>query len=347
MSKVIKSISENINKNNTNGIFSIDGIKIFYKILNNTEFKMEHSGYYMIKKYYKVPNKYFEIKNNNKNIVGYEYYNTNIENKELLVSFFEKNNVLTKEYKNLLNMFSIVFNKTIKKVNSDNSHIFFEDRINTRLKNNIENPLIKKFDNKNYNINDNDIIINIYDCYNDVVKYYNKSNKNWCVISQCDPNDMNICIDGTIFDYTAGGFVPLMAEFAVFVCYNLVQCEYLSLLYNKNAFTNNKQIYKYINEVSIIDKKIKHDIRKIRIDAIISYIEIVINPILKKINYKNWYEDFKNYFFMKLLAVYNYNEMKEEDILLCLSYATLFYNKKFNTTKELIEFIKGLGDIYD
>ena len=342
MKKIIRSHFENINKNNINGIFSIDKIKIFYKILNNDEFKMEQYGYDKIRQYYKVPKKYFEIENDNKNVVGYEYYNTKLKDKNLLVSYFAKNDFLTKKYIGLLNIFSSVFKNTIKKIESDNCHIFFEDRINTRLKNNINNAIVKKIYNKDFNINNNHIKINIYECYDNVIKYFNKNKKQWCIISQCDPNDMNICIDGTIFDYTAGGFVPLMAEFAVFTCYNLVQAEYLSLLYNKKTFINNNDIYKFLNKVSINDKNIRHNMRKIRIDAIILYIEKVIKPILEKIEYINWYEDFKNYFFMKLLAVYNYNEMSEKDILLALSYAVLFYNKDFNNINELIEFIESL-----
>jgi len=342
MDKIIKNHIENINKNNINGVFSINKIKIFYKILNNDEFKMEQYGYDKIKQYYKVPKKYFEIENDNKNIVGYEYYNTNLKDKNLLVSYFSHTDSLTKEYTDLLDIFSSVFNDSIRKVKSDNCHIFFEDRINTRLQNNINNAYVKKVSNKIFNINNNNVNINIYECCDNVKKFFNKNKAEWCVISQCDPNDMNICIDGTIFDYTAGGFVPLMAEFAVFTCYNLVQAEYLSLLYNKNAFINNKGIYKCLNNVSINDKNISHHMRKIRIDAIILYIEKVIKPILNKIDYINWYEDFKNYFFMKLLAVYNYNEMSEKDILLALSYASLFYNKDIKNLNELIEIIKSL-----
>ena len=52
--KIIENIIENVNKDNINGIFSINGKKIFYKILNKKEFGMEHYGYDSIKKYYKV-----------------------------------------------------------------------------------------------------------------------------------------------------------------------------------------------------------------------------------------------------------------------------------------------------
>ena len=77
------------------------------------------------------------------------------------------------------------------------------------------------------------------------------------------------------------------------------------------------------------------------------YIKKIIKPILEEISYNDWYEDFKNYFFMKLLAVYNYEEMNEKDILLALSYATLFYNKNFNNIDELIKFIESLGEVND
>ena len=244
MKKIVNRLFLNINKNNINGVFSISDTKIFYKILSDQEYLMEKRGYQSIKNEYKVPEKIFEIDNNN--IIGYEFY----DKSELLISYFIKNKQITKEYEDLLKIFKNVFCKTIDYSYSDNSHIFFEDRLNTRLKKNVSFSL-NKYSNKTFNINKHKIDMDILQINNEIITFFNKKGRKWNVVSQCDPNDLNICIDGTIFDYTAGGQTPLMAEFAVFTCYNLIQGEYLSLKYNKKAFSNYKEIYDFASDYNI------------------------------------------------------------------------------------------------
>ena len=338
--KNIKEIEYNKNINNTNGVFQIGCIKYFYKILNEKEFKMEKIGYDKLNKYYKLP-RLISLDKKNK-IVIYEYNEINKKNKGLLVDYFASNNFLTKEYYGILNEYKDVFDKTINYTKKGNCKIFFEDRLKTRLKKNIEYIKNLELDNKEYIFNGKKVIIKPLSINEDINNYFKKINKEWCVISNCDPNDLNICMDHTMFDYTGGGNVPLMSEFAVFTCYNLIQGEYLSLKYNKKAFKNHDNIYKYINKCNFKSNNINHKPRKIRIDAIEYYAKNIIAPILKKKEYVEWYNDFKNYFAIKLLAVFNFDKMNKKDIELSLCYMQLFYEAKINSINGLLKFIKKM-----
>lgn len=344
--KIIKEVSINENRNNINGIFKIYNKKIFYKILSDSDFIKEIDGYSMIKQYYKTPKLYFKIKNKSRNILGYEYNENVSKNNGLLIDYFVIKNKLDNNYYKILNNYKNVFLKTIKFINCSNYKIFFDDRINTRLKYNCN--FILELLKKRYFKNKADVSIdNIYKS----IKHYYKVNckqKKWCVISQCDPNDLNICIDGTIFDFTAGGYVPIMAEFATFFWYNLIQCEYLSPKYNPKAFKNHNAIHKKIRKNNFINnKRLDINIRPMRLDAIIYYMEKVILPVLLNIDYKNWYYDFKNYLAMKALAVFDFKKMSNKDIYISIKYLKLFYLKDFKTFKDFIKYMKEWRHISD
>ena len=301
---------------------------------------MEQQGYNEMKKYYKV-SKLIGIDDNSKMVI-YKYNNLHQKNKGLLVDYFSKNESLNKEYYNLFSDYIHTFNESIKYTKKGNCNIFFEKRLKTRLKNNIDYAKHKKLDNQKIKLNNKKVEINLSKIENDINKYFKNIKKEWCVISNCDPNDLNICMDKMLFDYTGGGNVPLIAEFAVFTCYNLIQGEYLSLKYNKVAFKNHKKIYQKLNKCKIRSNIIIHRPRNIRINALEYYAKEIIDPLLTKINYLNWYDDFKYYFIMKLLAVFQFNKMSKKDILLSLTYAQLFFETKINSIDNFIKFIKEI-----
>lgn len=301
---------------------------------------MEQYGYKRMKKYYKV-SKLIAIDDTSR-MVMYEYNDLHRKNKGLLVDFFATKDSLNKEYYDLFTDYIHTFDKTIKYTKKGNCGIFFEKRLKTRLKNNIDYLKQLNIDNQVIILNNKKVEIKPLKITNNIHKYFKNLKNEWCVISNCDPNDLNICMDKMLFDYTGGGNVPLIAEFAVFTCYNLIQGEYLSLKYNKTAFKNHKKIYKKLNKCKINSNTIIHRPRNIRIDAIEFYAKKIVEPLLTRINYLNWYDDFKYYFVMKLLAVFQFNKMSRKDILLSLSYSQLFFEADINSVDDLISFIKTI-----
>ena len=101
----------------------------------------------------------------------------------------------------------------------------------------------------------------------------------------------------------------------------------------KNKFVNNKTL--------------DINVSSMRLDAIIYYMEKVILPVISKVNYENWYDDFKNYLAMKALAVFDLNKMKKKDIYLTMKYLELFYLNDFKTFKEFINYMKEWRNIND
>lgn len=341
-SNIIKVYEENINKNNINGAFEIGEYSFFFKINTYKDYKKELEGYKSIKKYYKVPKLIYNKALDNNGILIYEYNKSIYDNHGLLVDYFAQNNKLTNSYYKIINEFSQIFNLTLKYKYTKNVDVFFKNRIKNRIeyyynKNFFDS--LNKFDKiyfKNITIN----LHKVEYIVKEIKNFFYKKNKTYTVVSQCDPNDLNICEDGMILDYLCGGDTPLMAEFATFVWYYIAQGEYLSLKYNKKAFEKHNKIYKKISEVRLSDNNLDFSVRRIRKKAINIYTDLVIEPIISKVNFANWYEEFKNYLSMKILAVFNLNDMEEKDKILSLTYLVLFYEKDdIKNIKDLKNFL--------
>ncbi len=342
---IINIYNQNINKNNINGSFYIGDYPFFYKINSYYDYKKELNGYRKIKKYYNVPRLIYKKANDNNGILIYEYNKSIYDNHGLLVDYFAKNNTITNDFIIILNQYKNVFEKTLKFKYTKNVDIFFKDRVNSRLEkyynedfcNSLDSLKPIKFKNKTINLQ------KVQNIIEDVKKFYSLRRQTYTVISQCDPNDLNICEDGMILDYLCGGDTPLMAEFATFIWYYIAQGEYLSIKYNKKAFNSHDEIYKIKNDVSLSDNCLRFNIRPIRKDAINMYIDLIIEPIIKKTNFENWYEEFKNYLSMKILAVFNLNNMEQKDKILSLVYLILFYEKdNIKNTDDLKKFLNSI-----
>ena len=343
---IIKIYNQNINNNNVNGSFYIGDYQFFYKINSYYDYKKELNGYKRMKKYYNVPKLIYQNAEHNSGILIYEYNKSIYDNHGLLVDYFARNNTITKDFIIILERYKDIFEKTLKFKYTKNVDIFFKDRVNSRLKkyynedfyNSLNNLQPVEFKNKTINFQEVQNIIQ------NIKNFYSLQRQTYTVISQCDPNDLNICEDGMILDYLCGGDTPLMAEFATFIWYYIAQGEYLSLKYNKKAFERHEEIYKKMLNVFLSDNCLSFDIRQIRKDAINMYIDLIMEPIIEKINFENWYEEFKNYLSMKILAVFNLNNMEHKDKILSLAYLILFYEK--DNIKNTDDFKKFLNSIY-
>lgn len=347
MEEFVKLIDVYKNVNNTNGIFRIDKTKYFFKILNNEEFIMEKEGYNILKKYYNISKMIAYDEDNN--LVMYKYNEINKDNEGLLTDYFRTREHIDNNFERVFKDYKKVFRKTITKTKKGNCNIFFEGRLNTRLKTNLENELVKKYEGKTLIINGNKVEIETLKLKDFIYQYFDNLKEEWCIISNGDPNELNICEDGSVFDYTASGYVPLMCEFAVLSWYTLIQGEYFSLKYNTKALKNHKKILERMNEITVKGNVITQKIRNIRFEAVEYYAKNIIEPILNKLDYKDWYIDFKNYFMMKLLAVFMFNNMEEMDVALILGYVNLLYKSDVNTIDELLKLLKQifLGGKYE
>ena len=344
---MIKNLKINKNTNNINGIFAVDEFKFFYKVLTIEDYIKELKGYNKLKEYYPVSKLIYNRKISSKNgILIFEYEDSVDSQSGLLVKLFFNNHSFNDDrllFLKILNVYRNVFIKTISKTQETSSDVFFSNRIKTRINKFYSKDFLDSCSNKKFKLNNFKIVLNTEGIIVSVKKYFKIKKNKWSVISQCDPNDLNIGTKPVLFDYLAGGENPVMAEFAVFFWYNLAQGSYLSPKYNSSLKEYIKNRDK-IDNVLLINNIIKHKISKKRKEFILCYIDKVIFPVIKKIDvYEDWYNDFKNYFAMKVLAVFDVSKMSKKDMLLSLGYLELFYNNQdIKNLKDLKDVIKKL-----
>ena len=339
MNSQIKIFSEIITKNNKFGSFQIGEFKFFYKILALNDYERELKGYNIVKKYYKVENLLINISSNNEGILIYEYDNEIAENKGLLVDYYAQNDKISYIFNNIIDMYKNVFIKTLKFTITDSCNIFYKNRINSRLKKYYDKDFYEKYDGLEIIFNNQITKINLKFIISELEKYYEGNYKKyWTIISQCDPTDLNITISGRVIDYLGGGENPIMAEFAMFLWQNLCIGNYLAIKYNSKYFENHNKIKLKIDKVDFNKKNntIFHYIRDIRFESIKIYISKIIIPLLKDINYNDWYKDLKNFISLKILTIFDLNIMEEKDIFLSLCYLYIFYSNELKKPEDLL-----------
>ena len=331
---------ENCNKRNTNGAFFVSGYQFFYKILRKKDFEKEKAGYHHIKKHYTVPRLLYSKCDYEKGILLYEY-NLNLnDNCGLLVDYFAKTNTLDDTFFQILDNYYAVFKKTLALRMTKSVDVFFKDRIPLKLECYLEQKFISKYNHIKMFINGQLVEYSLRNIIEEIKAFFSIRDRTYTVVSQCDPNDLNICEDGMILDYLGGGFTPLMAEFATYLWFNLAQSEYLSLLYNPESYLLHGDIQQHIRQIRIHDElAFEFRVRDIRKEAIFQYIELIIKPLLENLDFASWYVEFKNYIAMKILSVFDLRTMKEEDVLLSLAYLGLFYRSNFTKIEDLKNFI--------
>ncbi len=325
--KISKDIIKFNSLSNGTRFFSIGNESFFLKKLSLHQFKKELNGYRVVRRYYPVPSLVCVEKNNKNGIMIFEFEKSISNNKGLLVDLFAQKNKFDNSFLPILRLYRKVFLQTLKKTKNKSSNVFFEDRISTRLKKFYNKKFIDSFQNKTVILNGRLININLKNTIDSIDAYFKKQRAEWCVVSQCDPNDLNICVKPVIFDYLAGGLNPLMAEFATLFWHNVGQGNYLSPKYNKKYFLDHQAILKKLDKLEFRGNSLRHRSFIVRQDFLKAYVDLVIMPCMNKIgSFDSWYEDFKNYLAMKILAVFDVSRMEKKDIIFSLAYLEYFYN---------------------
>ena len=341
----IKIFYEIISKNNKFGSFQIGDFKLFYKILDINDYHRELKGYNIVKQYYDVEKLLINLFNDKTGILIYEYDNEIDDNKGLLVDYYAFNEKLCNIFYRIIDIYKKVFKKTLKYTYTNSCDIFYKDRVNSRLKKYYNNSFLDKYSQNNtIFFNGTKINLNLKLITNELEKYYKENKKYWTIISQCDPTDLNITLSGRMIDYLGGGDNPIMAEFAMFVWQNITIGNYFAIKYNCKYFDYHSKIKEKIDKIEFnnADKTLFHYIRNIRLESIIYYLNKLIIPLLKEINYEDWYIDLKNFIGIKILTIFNLNKMEEKDIYLSLCYLHLFYFNDFKTPEEFKNFLNNL-----
>ena len=339
----------NEQKFSVNGCAQYNGEKCFFKIVDEELFIKELNGYLISHR--KIPTMQMlfvkQLFNSKKYLLAYVYDSSIKENDGLLNDVFVRNDLSTKIRRedgkylyNILEVYKKIYNGKKKKLSYCPSNIFFSERVDARLK-----FWYKVLINNNIKIEIKNKINNISDIINETIKYFedNKKTKYECILSQGDPNTLNISVSPNFFDLVTAGYNPILGELAITLISTLIYDNYFCPKYHEDSyFLHDKAIEQlYYFKPNITVKKIG---KKVRIESNIKssyirkrYMKTYIK-ILKKTNI-DITNDIIYYIIMRLLCVFNINEMDKEDYYYSLYMICYFYNElsKANNVYSILE----------
>lgn len=309
------------------GFCKYNGRRCFYKIVDNVSIEIKR--YKMLSNYYKVPkliNSFdnaiiYELIDSLVNCTIHEYlYNDNIN--------FDINNILKQYKKNMETIYLISEDKLINKK-------FYIDRVDY-----LKKYLNDKIFNKIYIYNYKEY--NIYKILNETIDNISSNKELYSFITNGDPTDTNISIDGYFSDYECAGFNSIVGEIAIFVISILSHGSYFYPKYNKNVYTLRPFILKEYNKFKIVinrrNNKIDGNVRipfknkKLLLDYLEFYNDILNENIKENIN-----KYLKYYLIMRVLTPINVLEIDESDINTIVFLVIIF--SEVNSINDLIDLV--------
>ncbi len=316
------------------------GKKIFFKTLSEEQYFQELSGYNTIKNSYPVPKLLKESFQNGKGKLIFEYADCVKKNAGLLIDVLNTEEQ-ARIWARIVAIYKKIFLTTIKKIDHSADEVFFRERVTGRLNNFYFKPLWQKYDRKRVNLNGRYIVLNPSKIVDGLQDFYKNRLKTWGVLSQGDPTDLNICTKPLFFDFQASGYNYLTSEFANLYWNMLAQGDYFAPYYHSGIFKNHQNIYALLNKPVINNGVMVFKPAPYRKQMLVHYVDEVFSPCLKKItaedkNYE-WYNEFKYFIAMRILCVYNLNNMTEIDRLLSMSFLQLFFEEEICDPMELVE----------
>ena len=222
---------------------------------------------------------------------------------------------------------------------------FFNERVYQRLTVWYNESICIKIKNKKYYL---------LDFVEETKNYFNKDVKLKCFLSQGDPNALNFGIRPIAFDYTTSGYNAIIAEFSTIFWSILFNDLYYAPKYHRNSYYNHEKIIQNLklcklnikynivsNNINITSGEIKTT--KIRKIFMKEYIKV-----LKKNNIQIS-KDIIYFLIMRILCIFNLNEMEEMDkiysLLIMITIFEIIKNsEEKNVIYEIEKIIDNLGE---
>lgn len=310
------------------GFCKYNGKRCFYKIVDNVSIEIKR--YKMLSNYYKVP----KLIDSFDNVIIYELIDSliNCTIHEYLYNIntnFDINNILKQYKRNMKSIYLISEDKLINKKFYVDRVNYLEKYLNDKIFNNIYIYNYKEYD--------------IYKILNKTIDNISLDKELYSFITNGDPTDTNISIDGYFSDYECAGFNSIVGEIAIFVISILSHGSYFYPKYNKNVYTFRSLILKEYNKFKIVINRRNNKIDgKIRIPfknkkLILDYLEFY-NDILNEDIKENVNKYLKYYLIMRTLTPINVLEMDESDINTIVFLVIIF--SEINSINELIELVR-------
>jgi hypothetical protein len=266
-----------------------------------------------------------------------------------LVDYFSSVDNNQDPVRGLFDLYKTVFENTLITRTcevGEPADIFYRNRVKTRLLSWYDQSLIRGLDRTPVSFNGVNLKIYPGNLLEEVEDYFSATRTIPCIISQCDPQDLNLGTKPVVMDFRAGGYTPLMAEFASFLWFNLAMGNYLAPLLNPATYKNKSDIFNALDTLECSQEEggmwhIQHSLSARRRWAVREYTSRVLEPLLNK--YETWFGDLMPHLTMRALTVFNLSKDREK-LLFALSYITYMRNLR---TKNAREFIENILKLYD
>lgn len=171
------------------------------------------------------------------------------------------------------------------------------------------------------------------------------------VLSQGDPTESNITVNGKFFDFEVAGMNSLVQELAIFCCHSYMSGHYITPKYSKSTYPQDGEFAdKFAEQIEargkvdsdgILSINLKYPLPRIKKDLIGQYNSTVVKPLearLSSAEQAALVEQFKSAILLRLIGVKNIFKLEEKDILLYLGLIGHFTkHKKYQSVSEYIE----------
>ena len=253
-----------------------------------------------------------------------------------------------KKINEILSIYNDIYSSSIEYRSYCPSNIFFIDRIYTRLQKWYLNS--KKLNNTIIYCNNEKIALN--EILNEIYTYFEKNicTKRQCVLTQGDPNTLNISTKPCFFDLATAGYNPIIGELAITIISTLIYDNYFCPKYHPKSyylhetaleqykcFEPKLTVEKNKNVINIKSNIITSNVRK---KYILKYLEILEN------NNIQIDEEIKYYILMRLLCVFDIRKMDHIDYYYSLFMICYFYknikNDFYSSIRKIINEMESI-----
>ena len=164
--------------------------------------------------------------------------------------------------------------------------------------------------------------------------------KRYFVVSQGDPTETNLSVNGTFFDFETGGYNSLVQDLAIFSCYNYFGGHYVAPKYSSlDFYLEAEDVNRFIATVSArvdIDEqnkvlKTQAEFKPPSLKSTIfrQFIDYVVRPIEEGISQEDQellVEQLKSAILLRIIGVKDILKFSEKDLVLFLGFIGHFCN---------------------
>lgn len=307
--KGYKTLTRYQNKKCFYGLGIYNRKKVFYKQFASHDYlEKELNGYSIVKEFYHVPT----LINYDNNTVLYEYKKELIYNTLYEYLYFGKKNI---DVNSILNQYqnSLINLKKCKENKLCNYNFFAKrsDMINEYL------------------MNTNDL--EFKNILEETLEVICKDKSLYAFISQGDPTDTNISVNGYFTDFENGGYNSIVGEISILLISLLTHGSYFYPKYNSKVYTIRAN-YKVSTKIS--DKNI---------NLILAYLNMIKTSLNERvINEINKY--LKYYICFRLLTPISILKMEDNDRKMIIKLVKKFY--QINSLDDLINTVNNWDICY-